>query len=41
MAYYPEPNNHIRDEMKVVLDLSSYEKITKSKTMVQSLIQVI
>ena len=41
MAYYPEPNNHLRDKIKVVLDLSSYERITKSKTMVQTLIHVI
>lgn len=41
MAYYPEPNNHLRDEIKVVLDLSSYERITKSKTMVQTFIHVI
>ena len=24
MSYYPEPDNHIRDKVKVVLDLSSY-----------------
>ena len=24
MSYYPEPNNHIRDEVKVVLELSNY-----------------
>ena len=24
MSYYPEPDNHIRDELKVVLDLSNY-----------------
>ena len=24
MGYYPEPDSHIRDKVKVVLDLSSY-----------------
>ena len=24
MTYYPEPNSHIRDKVKVVLDLSNY-----------------
>ena len=24
MSYYPEPHNHIRDKVKVVLDLSNY-----------------
>ena len=24
MSYYPEPDNHIRDKDKVVLDLSNY-----------------
>ena len=24
MSYYPEPDNHIRDKVKVVLQLSSY-----------------
>ena len=24
MSYYPEPDSHIRDEVKVVLDLSNY-----------------
>ena len=24
MSYYPEPDNHIRDKVKVVLDLSNY-----------------
>ena len=24
MSYYPEPNSHIRDKAKVVLDLSNY-----------------
>ena len=24
MSYYPEPDNHIRDVVKVVLDLSNY-----------------
>ena len=25
MSYYPEPDNHIRDKVKVVLKLSNYE----------------
>ena len=24
MGYYPEPDNHIRDKVKVVVDLSHY-----------------
>ena len=24
MSYYPEPNSHIRDKVKVVLDLLNY-----------------
>ena len=24
MIYYPEPDSHIRDKVKVVLDLSNY-----------------
>ena len=24
MNYYPEPDNHIRDKVKVVLELSNY-----------------
>ena len=24
MSYYPEPESHIRDKVKVVLDLSNY-----------------
>ena len=24
MCYYPEPGSHIRDQVKVVLDLSNY-----------------
>ena len=40
MSYYPEPNNHIRDKMKVILDLLNYgtEKIYK---ILQVLIQSI
>ena len=26
MSYYPEPDSHIRDNIKVVLDLSNYAK---------------
>ena len=29
MIYYPEPDIHIRDKVKVVLDLSNYD-ITKN-----------
>ena len=29
MNYYPEPDNHIRDKVKVVLDLSSYATKTE------------
>ena len=24
MSYYPEPDSHVRDKVKLVLDLSSY-----------------
>ena len=24
MGYYPEPDSHIRDKVKIVLDLSNY-----------------
>ena len=24
MSYYPEPDNHVRDKVKVMLDLSNY-----------------
>ena len=24
MSYYPEPESHVRDKVKVVLDLSNY-----------------
>ena len=24
MSYYPEPDSHIRDKMKVVVDVSNY-----------------
>ena len=24
MSYYPEPNSHTRDKVKVVLDMSNY-----------------
>ena len=29
MSYYPEPDSHIRDKVKVVLDLSNY--VTKKE----------
>ena len=29
MSFYPEPDNHIRDKVKVILDLSNYA--TKKK----------
>ena len=25
MSYYPEPDSHVRDKVKVVLDLSNYD----------------
>ena len=30
MSYYPEPDSHIRDKVKVVLDLSNYATKKKS-----------
>ena len=30
MSYYPEPDSHIRDKVKAVLDLSNYA--TKNRT---------
>ena len=29
MSYYPEPNSHIRDKVKVVLDLLNYATKTE------------
>ena len=40
MSYYPEPDSHIRDKVKVVLDLSNYAT-KKNKIMLQVLIQLI
>ena len=31
MEYYPEPESHIRDKVKVVLDLSNYATKTIRK----------
>ena len=30
MSYYPEPDRHIGDKVKVVLDLSNYAKLRKN-----------
>ena len=24
MSYYPEPDNHVRDKVKIILDLQNY-----------------
>ena len=40
MSYYPEPDSHIRDKVKVVLDLSNYAT-KKNLTMLQVLIHLI
>ena len=29
MSYYPEPDSHVRDKVKVVLDLSNYDTKTE------------
>ena len=34
MSYYPEPDSHIRDTVKVVLDLTSYA--TKNKKRIRT-----
>ena len=40
MSYYPEPESHIRDKVKVVLDLSNYA--TKNNyNMLKALIHLI
>ena len=26
MSYYPEPNSHIRDKVKVIIDVSNYAR---------------
>ena len=38
MSYYPEPDNHIRNKVKVVLNFSNYAT-KKKKIMLQALIQ--
>ena len=40
MRYYPEPDNHIRDKVKVALGLSSYasKKELNNATVVDTLI---
>ena len=40
MSYYPEPDNHIRDKVKVLLELSNYAT-KKHKNMLQALIYLI
>ena len=39
MGYYPELGSHIRDKVKVVLDLSNYA--TENKFMLKMLIHLI
>ena len=40
MSYYPDPDSHIRDKVKVVLYLSNYPA-KKELTILQSLIHLI
>ena len=40
MSYYPEPDSHIRDKIKVVLELSNYAT-KKNCDMLQALIHLI
>ena len=40
MSYYPESDSHIRDKVKVVLDLSSYDT-KKDETILQVSIHLI
>ena len=40
MSYYPEPDNHIRDKVNLVLDLSNYST-KKNQNMLQALIHLI
>ena len=40
MSYHPEPDSHIRDKVKVVLDLSNYAT-KKNQIMIQVLIHLI
>ena len=37
MSHYPEPDSHMRDNVKVILDLSNYPT-KKNKNMLQALI---
>ena len=40
MSYYPQPDSHIRDKIKVVLDLQNYDT-KKNWNMLQTLIHLI
>ena len=40
MTYYLEPDNHVRDKVKLVLDLSNYDT-NKKKNTLQMLIHLI
>ena len=40
MSYYPEPDSHIRDKAKVVLDLTNYAT-KKNQNIPQPLIHLI
>ena len=40
MSYYPEPDNHIRDKVKLILDLSNYAT-KKNYKMLQALMHPI
>ena len=41
MSHYPELDNHVRDKVKVVLDLLSHSTKKKKKNMAQALIYLI
>ena len=32
MSYYPEPDSHIRDKVKLVLDLTNYAAKKRTRT---------
>ena len=40
MRYYPEPDSHIRDKVKIVLELTNYAT-KKNQNMLQVLIYLI
>ena len=40
MGYYPEPDSHIRDKVKIVLELTNYAT-KKNQNMLQVLIYLI